>query len=145
MFIIKIFKLFYGCLSLKSLPEISKWNLINVINYNDLYNGKEQNLDSFILKDDKNNNNFIEINLKSYKSMTNMSHMFYFCKSLKYLPDISRWNTFNVKNMSYMFYNCSSLQSLPDISKWNTNKLKDVQGMFYGCKENLNIPSKFIN
>ena len=48
--------------------------------------------------------------------------MFYYCRSLQSLPDISKWNTENVTNMSYMFYDCSSLQSLPDISKWKLNK-----------------------
>ena len=37
-------------------------------------------------------------------------------KSLKSLPDISKWNTGNVTNMSYMF-SCGGLKSLPDISK----------------------------
>ena len=50
--------------------------------------------------------------------------MFYECSSLSSLPDISKWNTNNIKNMSLMFNECSSLSSLPDISKWNINKIK---------------------
>ena len=53
------------------------------------------------------------------------------CTSLKSIPDISKWNTNNVKNMSYMFYKCSSLSILPDLSKWNTNNVTDMSGMFY--------------
>ena len=34
-------------------------------------------------------------------------------------------------NMSYMFCNCISLSSLPDISKWNTNNVKNMNGLFY--------------
>jgi len=30
----------------------------------------------------------------------------------------------NINDMSYMFYECSSLSSLPDISKWNTDNVK---------------------
>ena len=52
-----------------------------------------------------------------------MSYMFYECRSLQSLPDISKWNTEKVTNMRSMFYSCSSLQSLPDISKWNTEKV----------------------
>ena len=50
-----------------------------------------------------------------------MSHMFYGCKSLNSLPDISKWNTNKVTDMSGMFSECESLKSLPDISNWNTN------------------------
>ena len=44
-----------------------------------------------------------------------MSEIFFNCSSLKELPDISKWNTNNVKYMSKIFYNCSSLKELPDI------------------------------
>ena len=45
-----------------------------------------------------------------------MSHMFNGCRSLKSLPDISKWDTKNVINMSYIFSDCNSLNNLPDIS-----------------------------
>ena len=41
-----------------------------------------------------------------------MSFMFYGCKSLSSLSDISKWNTNNVTNMSNMFDGCLSLSSL---------------------------------
>ena len=46
-----------------------------------------------------------------------MSYMFYNCRLLSSLPDISKWNTNNINSMKGMFYNCYSLTSLPDISK----------------------------
>ena len=46
-----------------------------------------------------------------------MSSMFFQCSSLESLPDISKWDTRNVKNISDMFCGCSSLESLPDILK----------------------------
>ena len=55
-----------------------------------------------------------------------LDEMFYNCKSLKSLPDISEWNTSEVHDMSNLFYNCSSLLSLPDISKWNTNNVNNM-------------------
>ena len=63
-------------------------------------------------------------------------------KNLISLPDISKWNTTNVKDMSHMFSNCSSLISLPDISKWKLNKQLDKYYMFKGCDERI-IPEKF--
>ena len=55
--------------------------------------------------------------------------MFYGCKSLKSLPDISKWNTSNVTDMSRMFYCFSSLSSLPDISKWKTSNVTDMRNI----------------
>ena len=43
------------------------------------------------------------------------------CSSLSSLPDISKWNTSNIRDINYMFYKCSSLSSSPDMSKWNIN------------------------
>jgi len=59
--------------------------------------------------------------------------MFYECRSLSSLPDISKWNTNKVKDMKFLFYGCSSLSSLPDISKWNTNNVRDMRSMFSFC------------
>ena len=38
------------------------------------------------------------------------------CSSLSFLPDISKWNTNNVKDINHMFGGCSSLSYSPDIS-----------------------------
>ena len=53
--------------------------------------------------------------LLPYSNENNKIHM-----SFLSLPDISQWDTSQVKDMSYMFYECSLLKSLPDISKWDT-------------------------
>ena len=73
-----------------------------------------------------------------------MSYMFTNCISLSSLPDISKWNTNNVKDMSFMFYNCESLSSLPDISKWNTNNVIGMTSMFSHCDKLLSLPDIFL-
>jgi surface protein len=50
----------------------------------------------------------------------------------------------NVTNMSSMFYGCRSLKSLPNISKWDTKKVTLMNSMFYDCDPNI-IPIKFKN
>lgn len=63
------------------------------------------------------------------EEMTDMSEMFYNCKSLTSL-DLSHFNTANVTNMSGMFYNCQSLTSL-DLSHFNTANVTNMNQMFY--------------
>ena len=47
--------------------------------------------------------------------------MFWGCKSLISLPDISKLNTSHATKMISIFRGCESLISLPDISKWKYN------------------------
>ena len=42
--------------------------------------------------------------------------------------------------MSYMFYSCKKLNNLPDISKWDTGNVTDKSDMFYGCTKLKEIP-----
>jgi surface protein len=74
------------------------------------------------------------------KDVKSMSGMFSGCSSLKELPDISKWNINNVKNMSWMFSGCSSLKELPDISKWHINNILNITGMFSGCSSLKELP-----
>ena len=81
--------------------------------------------------------NFSDINVSR---ITNMSGLFFECSSLKYLPDISNWDTSNVTDMSCMFYKCSSLCNLPDISKWKMNNVQSIKLMFYECASLKELP-----
>ena len=107
-----------------------------------IYNGKEEEL-KVIIKKENDKKNFVEIKLRIFKDIINMSCMFSNCKSLSSLPDISKWNTNNVNNMSEMFSGCSSLSSFPDISKWNISNVNFKNWMFDGCLNCVIIPSKF--
>ena len=123
--------MFYGCSSLLSLPDISKWNLSKVVNISGMFCGCTSL--TYIPT----------ISKWDTSKINNMSIVFAECKSLEILPDISKWKTNNVETMASMFSDCISLYSLPDISKWNTSNIKSVAGMFKGCNKSLKIPSKF--
>ena len=72
--------------------------------------------------------------------LTNLKSMFKGCSSLKYLPDLSKWNTEKVINISSMFDGCSSLFSLPNISKWNTGNIKSMSYIFNKCSKLFSLP-----
>ncbi len=65
------------------------------------------------------------------ENVTNMSYMFYNCRSLTSL-NTSNFNTANVTDMSWMFAVCSSLTSL-NLSNFNTANVTDMSYMFYAC------------
>ena len=113
--------LFYGCSSLKSLPDISKWNTQNIENTEGLFY-ECNNL--MILPD---------ISKWNISNVKKINHLFYGCSTLKSLPDISKLNTKNIINLNLLFYECSSLLFLPDISKWNLNNVTKMVGTFYKC------------
>ena len=118
--------MFYGCESLKSLPDISKWNTKNVIYINYMFAESKAKLP--------------DISKWNINNITDMSGLFFKCKSLSSLPDISKWNINNVTGISCLFCECQSLSSLPDISKWNTNKATDMSYIFYNCKSLSSLP-----
>jgi len=93
--------------------------------------------EKYIIKDKRKN---LKILLFIDKPINDMSYMFYKCKQLSLLYDISKWNTNNVNNMSNMFYECKLLSSLPDISKWNTNNVNNMSNMLYGCEKLSSLP-----
>ena len=94
---------------------------------------------------------YMFFNCKSLKSLpdisdlntsyvADMSYIFSNCESLLCLPDISKWDLTETININHMFSNCKSLSSLPDISKWNINKVFDISYIFNGCESITCIP-----
>ena len=58
-----------------------------------------------------------------FDNITNMNLMFFGCKSLISLPDLSKLNTLNLINMNSIFNGCASLKSFPDFSKWDISNV----------------------
>ena len=86
------------------------------------------------------NKNKLEIKLKGIDNVNDMSYMLYGCSLLLSLPDISKWETFNITNIFDIFYECSSLLSLPNISNWNTSNVTNMSDMFRGCSSLSSLP-----
>ena len=84
----------------------------------------------------------IDLSAIDTSEVTNMSYMFYNCRSLTSL-DVSKLDTSNVTNMTWMFAECSSLTSL-DVSKFDTSKVTNMSYMFSYCSSLTSLDvSKF--
>ena len=68
------------------------------------------------------------------QNVTDMSWMFYGCRSLTCL-DLSNFDTQNVTKMTGMFCGCSSLQEIYTGENWSTQKVASGESMFNGCYE----------
>ena len=123
--------MFYGCIHLKSLPDISQWNTSNVNDMEEMFSYCN------LLK------SLPDISKWNTSKVINMKNMFVGCNSLISFPDISKWNTSNVQNMNGLFAGCKSLILLPDISKWNTSNVQNMNGLFLGCKSLISLPNFF--
>ena len=111
----------------KQFVENNKKNCKIVIN------GKERELCEYIDKNElETKGQILEIKLKEIKTITDMSYMFFECRRLLFISDISKWNTCEVINMNYMFGSCLTLSSLPDLN-WNTSNVMSMKGMFELC------------
>ena len=112
--------MFEGCSSLLSLPDISKWNIINVNNIKYMFSGCSSL------------SNLNGIDKWNTCKITIMECIFEGCSSLINLPDLSKWNTVNIYDMTCIFYGCSLLINLPNISKWNTVNANNMECIFGG-------------
>ena len=147
--------MFFKCKSLLDLPDICKWNTINVTDMSFMFAGCK------LLKSLKNISSWNTSNVTAMHCMfadcsslieisgisewnisnvTDMNCMFNGCLSLSNMPDISKWNTANLKDIGHIFCRCSSLTILPDISKWNTTNVIDMGYMFNGCSSLTSLP-----
>ena len=83
----------------------------NFSQYKVVYNHKEykyiEDLSEFSI------NNEIEVKLVLLNSKMNIKSLFENCISLKYVLDISNFDTSNTIDMSYMFCGCINLLSIP--------------------------------
>ena len=107
-------------------------NKKNPIDFNDI---NVSNLNSFY---DKNigifdNIDFIHIDISKWdvSNVTNMSHMFCRCSSLKSVGDLSSWDVSNVIDMSFMFQLCKKFNQ--DLSEWNVSSVTNMGYMFDRC------------
>ena len=80
--------------------------------------------------------NFVQNNKDICKIIVN-SYMFSGCVSL---ISLSKWNIIKVENMRGIFFYCKSLSYLDDISGWKTDNIKDLCGAFDNCSSLISLP-----
>ena len=132
--------MFDGCTSLTSIPELDTRNVTDM--YYTFY-GCSSLATIPLLNTSKttdmqgmfsNCSSLATIPLLQTSNATDMSQMFQYCTNL---PTIPLLDTSNATDMSYMFYGCSSLTSVPQL---NTAKVTDMSYMFEGCTSLTSIP-----
>ena len=120
--------MFYGCSSLLSLPDISKWNTNNVINMIEMFYGCSSlssfpNISNWNTDKVTNMNNMLEqcSSLSSYFDFSKM----YITKSLTFLDDISKIKIKNIKGETILIINCLISETTKSIK----NRIKDKEGI----------------
>ena len=94
-----------------------------------IINGEKIDLiDKYKLEKGENN-----IALIIKKKITNLSHMFDECNSLKNIEELEYLNTFYCTNFSDMFSGCSSLSDIKALENWNVSKGNNFSSMFRRC------------
>ena len=89
--------MFYGCSSLSSLPDISKWNTINVNYMASMFCGCSSLL------------SLPNISKWNTSNVNDMSWMIRGCLSLSSLPDISKWKVNDNINKHNIFIGDSNI------------------------------------
>ena len=79
------------------------------------------------------NHNF-DVSKWDVSNVTNMNHMFFYCKNFD--CDLSNWNVSNVTDMNSMFAFCNKFDC--DLSRWDVSNVTNMYRMFFCC-ENFSI------
>lgn len=120
--------LFSECERLRTIPNLSNWDVSNVTNMSYLFN-KCTNL-KYIPVIDK----------WEVKKVEKINKLFSDCENLISIPDISNWDVSSVDDMSYLFNNCKQITSLPNLKNWKTSNVNDMCSIFNGCIKLNSIP-----
>lgn len=110
--------MFSGCSEL-TLLDLSGWNASNVRDMSGMFSGCIKLAT-------------LKLDSTKVQNASNMDRMFANCENLEMLSIPSDWNTSNVTNMSHMFYACKSIKGL-DLSNWNVSSVTDMEQMFATC------------
>ncbi len=111
--------MFYHCTALSSVGDLSKWTGSNATNVSSMFDGDEA---------------LTSLDLTNFNpsGSTSFIRMFFNCKSLKSVGDLSQWTGSNATDVSNMFKDDEKLASL-DLSNFNPNKVQYFSSMFEGC------------
>ena len=104
--------IFYGCSSLKKLPDISKWDMKNVKDISYMFY-----LCSSLIS-------LPDISKWNTQNINNLNSIFENCSLLTFIPNISKWKFKNTIRINDIFKGCNSLLIIPDIPKWNISEWK---------------------
>ena len=131
--------MFSGCSSLTSVPQL---NTAKVTDMYRTFDGCSSLATIPLLNTSKTTNmnamfsncsSLATIPLLQTSNATDMSQMFQYCTNL---PTIPLLDTSNATSMYMMFYGCTSLTSVPQL---NTAKVTNMSYMFYGCSSLTSI------
>lgn len=104
--------MFYNCSLISDIPNINQWDVSNVTDMTNMFNGA---------------NNFnADISKWNTGNVTKMARMF--AELDVFNQDISNWNTSKVTDMRAMFRNAKNFNQ--DLSKWNTENVTNFDSMF---------------
>jgi len=135
--ILNLNSLFFNCSSLISLPDISKWNIFNSnIKISDEHY-------KYIFEDeDRFDSESLSCQNKSFIDslyIDNVQIQIFKQKSLNI--EEKKKKILNIAyNMSGLFGRCSSLKELPDISKWNISNVNNISNLFLDCSSLKLLP-----
>lgn len=121
--------MFTNCISLRSLGDISHWDVSSVTNISNMFG---------------NCNCLEELDLSGWDtgSVSQFNGMFANCKSLRKV-DISGFSFASATNASSLFSQCNNLEDVVLPANWTAPSLTAINSMFYNCThlEKVTFPS----
>ena len=116
----------YGCRRLVKIKGIEDWDVSNVIDMGEMFNGCKS-IESLNLSKWKTSS-LGKFDVPSLSSYYDLYCTFWECTSLKEL-DLSNWDVSNVTRLDWIFCDCISLETLK-LNGWHLNKATIFHDLF---------------
>ena len=124
--VFNITALFRGCVNLKDISPLSKWDLSK------MYRNKA------LLAVFSYCTNLRDISpLKKWdvSNITRMSGLFEGCASLRDASPLKKWDVSNVFSLDFLFRECGSLYDISHFKSWDIENVQSVTGMLDSCSD----------
>ena len=108
--------MFFDCISLYSLPDISQWNTYHIVSMSHMFDGCKSLV------------NLPEISKWNTTNVEDMSYMFKDCCSLHTFPYITKWKNNNLLKINHIFFKSNNTKKNIDkkISDLKAIKVKEI-------------------
>lgn len=110
--------LFKNCNVLESVEFMTDWDMSQIINMREIFNGCYKLVS-------------IDVSNWDVSNVTTLYSAFQYCYEITEL-DVSNWDVSKVTTLYRVFYNCNVLENI-DVSKWNTSNVENFNGVFQYC------------
>jgi len=136
-----MFRMFYTCYNVASIPNINQWDVSSVTNMQGMFSNAYQFNEDLDWSDTSSLTNITNMftNASSFNGSVAgwdvsgvIGFIGVFSRARSFNQDLDTWDVSNATSMSRMFYDCEDFNG--NVDNWDVSKVLDLGEVFSGCE-----------